>query len=356
MKKAGRTFHKKGQVAFFGDPKPNSIYILSIYNSLRKGNAMNRFRISSSLVSVLCFSLAAHAADKIECNRQCLAGFMTTYLNALVAHNSSKLPVTTSVKYTENGVRLKLNDGLWKTASALPTYRLDVIDEESGQVGLLGRISENGNNNWFAARLKVEHGKQISEIENLVVRNIMSGPVSAGGAPPKINTEPHPLMKEIIPEGNRLPRAKLISIGNSYFTGLDEEDSGAHVPFDPNCQRRENGMVTANNPDAPKGSMAWMGCKAQFDTGFSVIVTKIRERRFIVDPVTGLAFGFGYFDHNGSVAKMSETLDHTLVDVSPTFRQPFSFIIAEIFKIKDGKIRQIEAVLMGVPFGMPSGW
>ena len=64
----------------------------------------------------------------------------------------------------------------------------------------------------------------------------------------------------------------------------------------------------------------------------------------------------GYFDHDGSVAKMSNTFDGKPVDISPTFRQPFSFIISEIFKIKDGKIRQIEAVLTTVPFGMESGW
>jgi hypothetical protein len=97
-------------------------------------------------------------------------------------------------------------------------------------------------------------------------------------------------------------------------------------------------------------------CKAQFDTGFSVIVTDIRERRFIADPVTGLAFGFGYFDHDGTVAKMPVAADGKLTGVPATFRQPFSFIIAEIFKIKNSKIRQIEAVLMAVPYGMESGW
>ena len=45
-----------------------------------------------------------------------------------------------------------------------------------------------------------------------------------------------------------------------------------------------------------------------------------------------------------------------MVDVSPAFRQPFSFIIAEIFKVKKGTIRQIEAVLTSVPYGMSSGW
>jgi hypothetical protein len=163
-------------------------------------------------------------------------------------------------------------------------------------------------------------------------------------------------MMEVIPESKRTPRHELIRAGNSYFTGLDTEESAKNVPFDSDCQRRENGMITSNNPDAPKGSMQWMGCKDQFDTHFSVIVTDIRERRFIADPVTGLSFGWGYFDHDGSVAKMSNTLDGKLTDVTPTFRQPFSFNIAEIFKIKDGKIRQIEAVLGTVPYGMSSGW
>jgi hypothetical protein len=89
---------------------------------------------------------------------------------------------------------------------------------------------------------------------------------------------------------------------------------------------------------------------------FSTIVTDIRERRFIADPVTGLAFAMGYFDHDGSVAQMSNTLDGKMTDVPSTFRQPFSFIIGEVFKIKDKKIRQIEAVLMAVPYGMESGW
>jgi hypothetical protein len=319
---------------------------------------MRCFRLAAVAVAMLFIGLTAEAGVKvnIDCNRQCLAGFMTTYLNALVAHNAPKLPVAKNVKYTENGVRLNLNDGLWNTASAMPTYRLDVIDEEAGQVGLLGKIEENGNNNWFAVRLKVEKGKQVSEIETLVVRNIMSGEPPAGSPKGAINDKPHPLMMEVIPEAKQSPRYDLMTIGNLYFTGLDTDRHGGNIPFDPDCQRRENGMVTANDSAAQKGSMSWMGCKAQFDTHFSVIVTKIRERRFIADPVTGLSFGFGYFDHDGSVAKMSVTPDGKLIDVDKTFRQPFSFIIAEIFKIKDAKIRQIEAVLMAVPFGMPSGW
>ena len=312
----------------------------------------------AAIAAVLALTAGAAEAADADCNRECLAGVMSAYLQALMKHDPASLPTTRNVKYTENGVRITLGDGLWQTASAMPTYRLDLIDDEAGAVGLLGRISEGGNNNWFGVRLKVEPDHKVSQIETLINRSTSRAPAAAapGGAPPG-NTEPHPLMAQVIPENKRLSRAELARISNTYFTGLDTDDNGSKVPFSPDCQRRENGTVLANNPDAPKGSMQWLGCKAQFDTGFSVIVTDIRERRFeVVDRTKGLAFGWGYFDHNGSVAKFSRTLDHTLVDVDPMFRQPFSFYIAEVFKVVDGNIRQIEAVLTPVPYQMESGW
>jgi len=105
-----------------------------------------------------------------------------------------------------------------------------------------------------------------------------------------------------------------------------------------------------------EGSMVWMDCKAQFDTGFSVIVTDIRERRFeVVDPVTGLAFGWGYFDHNGSRDNFDGPPEPG-TNLTNAFRQPFSFYIAEVFNVINGDIRQIEAVLTTVPYQMESGW
>jgi hypothetical protein len=320
-----------------------------------------RALVAAGMAAALAMAGGTARAADTECNhnRDCLAEVMNAYLQALIKHDPASLPVTRNLKYTENGVRIALGDGLWQTASALPTYRLDVIDEEAGEVGLIGRISENGNNNWYAVRLKVEPDRKVSQIETLVNRSLAppggngGGPLSGGAK----NTEPHPLMAQVIAENKRTSRAELARIGNTYFTGLDEDDSARNVPFSPDCQRRENGAVTANNPDAPKGSMAWMDCKAQFDTGFSVIVTDIRERRFeVVDRSKGLAFGWGYFDHNGTPTKMPNTPDHQLVDVPASFRQPITFYIAEVFKVMDGRIRQIEAVLTPVPYGMESGW
>jgi hypothetical protein len=44
------------------------------------------------------------------------------------------------------------------------------------------------------------------------------------------------------------------------------------------------------------------------------------------------------------------------VPVRAPFRRPLTFMIGELFKIQSGRIRQIEAVLLEVPYGMPSGW
>jgi hypothetical protein len=306
------------------------------------------------VTAALVLAMGMAGTAQADCNRECLAGVMEAYLAALLKHDAGTLPVTRNIKYTENGVRITLGDGLWQTASAPPTYRLDVIDDEAGQVALLGRISENGNNNWFAVRLKVEPDHKVSQIEALINRSTGGGSPLAAAA---VNTEPHPMMAEVIPPARRASRAQLAAAGNAYFSAIDELDSPAGVPFSPQCQRRENGIVTANNHDAKEGSMQWMDCKTQLDTGFSVIVTDVRERRFeVVDRTKGLAFGWGYFDHNGSIATFTHTLDHQPAPVPSTFRQPITFYIAEVFKVVDGKIRQIEAVLTTVPYGMESTW
>jgi hypothetical protein len=328
--------------------------------------------VLGGIAAIAAFGLNTAVAADAPCGRDCLAGVMNTYLQALLKHDAAGLPTTRNVKYTENGVRLSMGDGMWQTASAMPTYRLDVIDEEAGQVGLLGRIKEGANNNWYAVRLKVEPGRLVSEIEVLSARSTTGGaapapapaapgaaprPAATGAPPPGNLAEPHPLMAQVIPADKRSTRAELAAAGDAYFTGLDTEESGTNVPFSPDCQRRENGTITSNNPAAEKGSMVWMDCKSQFDTGFSTIVTDIRERRFeVVDRTKGLAFGWGYFDHNGSVKTFSRTRGGEQVPVAAMMQQPFSFYIAEVFKVVDGKIRQIEAVLTTVPYQMESGW
>ena len=53
-----------------------------------------RFVAFAGILSVNLVLAAPATAAEVACNRQCLAGFMTAYLNALVKHDAASLPTT----------------------------------------------------------------------------------------------------------------------------------------------------------------------------------------------------------------------------------------------------------------------
>lgn len=282
-----------------------------------------------------------------NCSRVYLEGFMNTYLKALLTHNPFTLPLAKKVKYTENGQKLKLGDGIWGPVSGIGAYKLYFADTIAGQIGYFGVVEENGHPAIIAIRLKVEN-QLISEIETIIARKVQDSWVK-----PEALTD-KPVFREKLTDIERRSRKDLIAITNSYFEGL-EQATGKLTPFDPNCTRIENGNITANNPngDNPINKMT---AGEQFNTGFSKFITHIRERRFpIVDEERGLVYAIIFFDHAGTVKKVKLTDGSTLI-VPPPYDTPYTFMIGELFKIKNGKIYRIEAVLLSVPYGMPSGW
>ena len=79
----------------------------------------------------------------------------------------------------------------------------------------------------------------------------------------------------------------------------------------------------------------------------------MRERRFsIMDQEKGLGFAMFFFDHAGVIKDVKMANGENL-HVPLPFDTPYSFLIGELFKIKDGKIAAVEAP---VPYGMKAGW
>jgi hypothetical protein len=300
--------------------------------------------------SVALASVPAAGQGDAPCDRACLETFVDQFLAALVAHDAARAPFAADAKYTENGQHLRLDQGLWKTASANSTYRLTFADPEHGQVGFIGVIQENATPAIIALRLKV--GERMIREAEMIASRVQQG----GFARVEKFTRPLPVLVQPLTPEQRVPREQLIAAADAYFTGLDTEDTGANVPFDERCQRRENGAITAGSPEADASPMAKLGCKAQFDTGFSAFVTAVRERRYpLVDEERGLVYAVVFFDHAGNVESYTRP-DGTVVPVNAAFRRPLTFMIGELFKIESGNIREIEAVLLEVPYGMPSGW
>ena len=63
-------------------------------------------------------------AQNNACDRSCLEGLVDRFLDAFVKHDPSALPIAGNVKSTENGQRLKVGDGSWRSMVGKGTYRL----------------------------------------------------------------------------------------------------------------------------------------------------------------------------------------------------------------------------------------
>jgi hypothetical protein len=107
-----------------------------------------------------------------------------------------------------------------------------------------------------------------------------------------------PIFHQALSPSERRPRAELIRVANSYFEGM-EAGTDKNTPFDKDCQRIENGVITSNDP-ASKSPITRMSCGAQFATGFTKVITRVQERRFpVVDEERGLVLSIIRFDHSG---------------------------------------------------------
>ena len=162
-----------------------------------------------------------------------------------------------------------------------------------------------------------------------------------------------------------MSRADLIKVANMYFTGMQKNDGLGEYPFTDDCERFENASQTTNT-ETPAGqtrpdpktantySSQW-GCTEQFKSGLIHFVTRIRDRRYVaVDPERGLVFAFAFFDHMAGNTRTYTRSDGRTITGGPT--APWTWEIAELFRIEKGKIRRIEAILQQPPYGMQSGW
>jgi hypothetical protein len=332
--------------------------------------------------AVLMAGAAFGQAKSGACDPGCLEGLVDRYIDALIAHDPKALPVTARMKMTENGQRLDPGDGFWRTAIGKGTYRIFVTDPQAGEVAFMGTMREAPPPAApipvvVAIRLKVEN-RQISEIETFVVRN-----TQAAASLERMGAT-NPIFSEAIPAAERASRADLIRIANMYYTGLEKNDGKGNYPFTDDCNRIENGVQTTNNPNYRTSSMfaaaapagrggrggkgkqapppppepvnpAAMGCKAGFETGYFHFVTRVRDRRFVaVDPEHGLVFSYVFYDYASGKAQNVTLSDGRTITAGP--KRPWSFEVAQVFRIEKSKIREVEAILEQVPYGMQSGW
>jgi hypothetical protein len=324
-----------------------------------------KFVILAMSMAVVCvFASSSRAAQAVasapdQCDRACMQSILDQYLVALVKHDDNGLPLASNFKYTENTAKMQIGDGLWVGASELPTFRIYGIDPVTGQAAIFCVMKEFNKPVLVTIRLRIE-GRKITEIEHIVRRD-----PRPEGLPNLVT--PRPGLVEDVPPAERTPRAEMLRIGDAYFDTIVKGD-GTLAPFADDCERHENGVQTTTNKVLPEkgpdggplnsamAKLLALGCEPSMNTGAWVYITKIEPRRVLIaDEQKGLVFAFPMFVHRGQVRSMKIT-GVPGVDSIPISFGPINMEACAIFKIRSGKIHEIEASGFLLPYGAKTGW
>jgi hypothetical protein len=298
------------------------------------------------------------ASDGWSCTRKCLADIMDRYLDALAKNDPSAAPLADDVQLVENTQKTPIGEGLWKTATGGPDdFKIIVGDPDAGEVAFMGVIEENEKPTIAAVRLKVVD-TQIKEIDHLVIHNEEGTALN----PNMSAVRPALLERELKLE--RVPRERMVEIANSYYEAI-VQDNGKVAPFADECQRRENGGISANDQTQTPEEAAEddfsifrkMTCSDQLDTGVMSYITDITDRRILaIDEEKGLAFAFSIFRHSGE-PKVMKIIGVPGITERANEWGPFELPAAHIFKIRNGKIYEIEAIgYFSEGTGLTNGW
>lgn len=268
-------------------------------------------------------------ASAATCDRECLGGFVTQYLNAMLAHSPGSLPLATNVRFTEDTVVTKVGDSpLWRNIARLRPYRLDILDVKEG-VAASQIVAEEGTMpELVMLRLKIANGK-ISEIETQVTRNRAEGSLFK----PEALKTPSAAMIQFLSDAERNSREDLIRIAELYPAGLKAGSFvTVDVPFAKDAYRFENGNLMAG-----PGCTFMKGCE-DIKGQHIPTLAGIKVRVAAVDEYLGivlLRMDFGA----GSTRAAGDSL-----------------MVWEAFKIYGGQIHAVEAFMKNMPAGTPSGW
>jgi hypothetical protein len=303
------------------------------------------------------------AAPKAKpCGHACLTAIMDRWLAALPTHSAKGLPIAPNIRFTEQAAEIPLGDGLFVSATEAPAaFKIIAADPVSGQIGALTVMKQWDKPVMLSVRLKVVNGR-ITEAEHVIATDLRPAVMDNLKAP-------RATFLEDVPAAERTSRARLFAAADAYFDAI-EQDSGDIAPFADDCERHENGMqTTAQKKPAPSpidsaapgmaeamAKMGAMSCGPQLNTHALQYITMIRPRHLlIIDEQKGLVFGFPRFVHRGDV-RMEKIVGVQGVDTMPMSFGPMDLQASELFKIRSGRIHDIEATGFLNAYMAPTGW
>ena len=260
-----------------------------------------------SIAIVLCGTSFVRA-ESASCTRAVLQAAVDSYLAAQGAGNLSKASLASKVKYSENMMEVKKEQGIWNTPMPI-TFHRSFLDADSCRTFTEVIVTQGDHPYVLGTRLKVENGK-ISEIDSLTTKK----------GDWFFNADDYLKYSKaedwrVLNANERVERQALINAGNAYFDHFS--DRAAKVPFGTPCARLEGGMYTTKSFDDPKAS-----CDIGFpeDTKLPIL-----NRSYVVDVEMGT------------------------VNIFCRFGRPPGMPDSHTFRLVNGKIRYVHTLTASVP-------
>jgi hypothetical protein len=249
---------------------------------------------------------------------------MTQFIDALVAHDPSKLPLADNVRYTEDSRVAQLGRGLWQSVTAKGGFRQDYIDTQRQVAGAHILLREGGTQVLYSALLHVSNRK-ITGIETLVQR------VEPGGRfqPTELGA-PIRGMNDPVPAGKKNTREEMVRIALTYPEGLRIGNfTDGNTPFADEAYRVENGVITADQKDARR---------------------RMYEQNIIVHP--GVIPSVAAVDEDNGIVVLWMNFGHT----GDSYGVGNALVTFEAFKVWGNQIHSINAFFKGLPISTSRFW
>ena len=362
---------------------------------VREDSKMKRialFFLTVCFTAFVCAAVSNAQTGEDSCTREDLTKITDKYFESIQEHKTSDLPLASTVKFTENGVKKDVGKGFWETAGK-PLLRRTLIDtrkcvtatmaviEEPFSSKTVGSSSTGGMGGFGGGGApKIAPGGAPGSAPKVApggAPKAVPGGVPGGGGGMFGGSGPMPeegtvrpilfaarlkvekgkiteietiVARErdfafnakgvletkdqdwdtILPPEKRAPRQVLADAANNYFA-LFAEGSTVSVPFAEVCDRWENGMqTTAKDHDCSPVTFR----KA---IGMSI---NHGPRRVWVDTEKGISIAFMIFGGGASASKENPT-GSGLVD-------------CHMFRMRDGKVDLIQSIVG--PNAPSMGW
>jgi hypothetical protein len=294
-----------------------------------------------ALVALLLAGSGPALAAEKGCDSACLTSLATSYMTALAVQDSSRLPWAATVRYAENGVTMRIGDGVWATVTAHDKAPIIVTDADAGKVVWFGSIDEHGQPGFYAMELTAKDGQIVSA--QAVIRRKEGRPPFADPATfvhdPAFSAPPQSSTSRSAMTGT-IERYLLAQPGNSIVPS-----------FGPGCIMIENGMPMSGLVPAAPGEAG--DCTASFKRGLFQEIEGIRYRIAAIDEARGLGVAIGYRDLPAVNAEF-KAADGATVKAEAAYPRSLAFIT--LFRIDAGKIIRIESIANELPYLMPAPW